>query len=291
MRLRYRLTDTADPEERLEDAAMWKALNDVLGNEVSLYDDSDRGERSAPGSDPSALRPDDILVGRSRRHEAWPTPELTASFLPYWTDTGFLAAAGRFFELHDFEGAMRACESLHAAGKGAFLKSIRTKHWVQRVPLGDDPREVVGEMAYSFIDKPPCLMVQELVAMEYEMRFAVMDRSLVSSSPVAAWLTPLDTHRVHDHVARTPGSKELEHSPEIVAALTDFATRTAASLESPDCILDCCLVDGRPVAIELNALSIGAFGLYAMDVHALARGVRDRLLPRYRAGAQSRISL
>ena len=320
--LRYRLSTTDDPEERLEDAALWKGLHDVFGDEVSLYADPPR-RAPAPEDDRIAetlksivsddeddlstlllqraerlqhpelsplhvLAENDILLGRQRRDEhRWPTKRLCAPFLPYWEDHAFIAAADRFFEVHDFRGAIDTARALHAQGKGAFLKSTRTKHWIGRVPVGLDPMEVMEDMAYSFADLENCLMVQELVPMEYEMRFAVMDRQIVSGAPVAYWMTPLDHELAKEHVARTPSSRELEWNPGMIARLRSFAEAVAKTLESPDCILDVCWSNGRPIAIELNAMAVGAFGLYGMNVHDIARGVRDILLPRHQAGVSA----
>lgn len=283
--LRYRLTRTTDPEERLEDAALWKALHDTFGDGVSLYEDPERQRDPLVRVDTSpvhVLGPADLLLGRQRRDErAWPTPKLTTQYISYWEDPVFTEAARRGFSLHDFYGAVAAARRLHAEGKGAFVKSTLTKHYTQAIPPGLDPMEAIGDMAYSLIDRGECVMVQELVPMEFETRFLVLDRQVVSWSPVATWLTPLDTRDVAGKVARTPSSRELTNDPGAVEAMTEFASGLAARLEAPDCVLDVCLSGGEPMAIELNAPWIGGFGLYAIDVRAIAEGVRDILLPRH----------
>lgn len=325
--LRYRLSSTDDPEERLEDAALWKGLHDVFGDEAALYLDPPANREAATTADKVAetirsiasddeddvatlllqraerlqhlerlpvhvLGEDDVLLGRQRTDEyQWPTKRLCAPHLRYWTDPAFLAAADRFFEVHDFRGAIETTRALHAQGKGAFLKSTRTKHWIGRVPVGTDPLDVMEDMAYSFADLEDCIMVQELVPMEYEMRFAVMDRQVVSGSSAAYWMTPLDHELAKQHVTRTPSSRDLEWNPDLIATLRSFAEDVARTLESPDCILDVCWSNGRPVAIELNAMTIGAFGLYGMNVHDIARGVRDILLPRHQAGVSAAMRL
>ena len=287
--LRYRLSNTVDPEERIEDAALWKALKDVFAEEIEIYMQAPKDQAKAPlphkiaavvddlakdgdevalsaqdymdNAKPAphyVLNEGDILLGRQLKNEyRWPTTRLTADHIPYWHDPAFLEASGRFFELHDLNDAIETVRVLHQEGKGGFLKSIKTKHWLTKVPIGLDPMDAIGDMVYSFIDAGKCLMVQELVPMEYEMRFAIMDRRIVTYSPVAYWMTPLNSRQIDEYVIRTPTSHDLEWNPDINVTLRKFAGDLALDLVEPDCILDVCLSGTTPIAIELNPLKIG----------------------------------
>jgi len=58
--LYYQLTETTDPEERLEDAALYKALYDTFGRGLTLV----------PGDAPAPE--DGLFLGRGKRNEYHP---------------------------------------------------------------------------------------------------------------------------------------------------------------------------------------------------------------------------
>jgi hypothetical protein len=253
----YRLSGTFDPEERLEDACLWKALFDEYGDDIALVRDA------------SEVLDGGILWGRSegiagpKVHTSIGSPKRT---IRYWEDPEFLRRAGRSF----FVGDLRSCEAevdrIHANGVDAFIKSTRTKHFVCRIPREVGLMEGIGDMAYSFMDLPDCLMVQQWVPMRSEARFLIIDREIVTFSPVSPELTPLDAYLV--------SSGALPVDP----ALVEFAADAALDLADPDCCLDCAFVGEDAVIVELNPMHIGRLGLYACDVRALAAATR-RLLP------------
>ena len=264
MTVQFRLSDNADPEERLEEAALWKAIHDEYGDEaVAIRNEGD---------------PDLPTFGRSlaRRMEPHGRNPVSEN-LPYWRDPAFLEHTHRFFRVCTFDEAKSEVSKLHVSGRGAFLKSVRHKHAIFNIPAGTTFLEAMGDMAYSFIDGGPQLMVQELVEVRYEHRFFVIDRTVVTESPVQWALTPLDFPLPSGTVFATPNSTLAEMKPDIADALRAVAKDIASKMEYPHAAVDCGLIDGEPGAIELNPMCLGQVGLYAADVRALARASKDLL--------------
>src|SRR4051812_35062100 len=100
MKLYYRLFETDDPEERLEDAALWKALSDEFGDGIISLDYGAK----APV--------DGYLLGRGKKME-FDAKLPISDHLPYWTDPAFLNACGRSFKLCDWDGAKAEVDRLH----------------------------------------------------------------------------------------------------------------------------------------------------------------------------------
>ena len=255
----YRLASLDDPEELLEDAAMWKALHDEYGDAISTLRES-----PAPAGS--------IVFGRSRSFAAL-NPNPVSAHLPYWRDPAFLARSGRSFEVLPFEDAIAAVVRMHARGRGAFLKSTRSKHAIFRVPVGIDPGREIGDMAFSFIDGGPALMVQDLCHVEFEHRFLCIDREIITHSPVQWMLTPIDRPRPGT-LYRTPRDKLPVHAPDTFIALLDLALSFAQEMATPHACIDCAMINGAPGIIELNPMRIGEVGLYACDVRRVARASR-----------------
>jgi hypothetical protein len=255
----FRLTDNTDPEERLEEAALWKAMYDHYGEDgiVAIRDLS--------------LAPDGLPVfGRTPKFPA-PSANPVSEKLEYWTDPAFLAACRREFHCVPFEEAEAVVKGLQARGKGAFIKSTSLKHFTAIVDPDGDFREKVGVMAFSFIDGGPPLMVQELAKIEYEHRYFAIDGRIVTSSPNMTSLTPIDYPLGAGTVYRTPQTSERENRPDIVHALDRLAAHVASSMATPHACIDVAMINGGPGIVELNPMQIGQTGLFACDVRALAR--------------------
>jgi hypothetical protein len=256
-RVAFRLTDSVDPEERLEEACLFKAMSDHYGPDaVFAFKD-----RLCPD-------PDLPVFGRnlpSHMRSANPVP----SRLDYWNDPAFLRHANRDFHVAAFEDASNIAESMLAVSKGVFVKSTRQKHFTMTLSPGENFREKMGDMAYSFIDGPP-LMVQQLATVEYEYRFFVIDRRVVTSSPNMTALTPLDFPLPPSCVFRTPTSSSSDRLPDLVAEFTSLAQSVAEEMEYPHACIDIALINGRPGVIEFNPMQLGHLGLFACDVRALA---------------------
>lgn len=258
--LYYRLSENRDPEERLEDAAMWKALHDEYGDEIEAIVFGD--ER------------DGVIFGRGRQYRGRTSGQPLSEYLPYWTDPAFLEAAGREFHIAPYGKVQAIVSSLHAVGKGAFIKSTRPKHAIIRIPVGRTVDQEFGDLAFSFIDGGPELMVQEECTIEYEHRFFVIDRKIVTHSPIQWALTPLDYPLPPGTVYRTPQDTAPETCLRIVSDLEGVAVAIAAKMRIPHASVDCALIDGKAGAIEFNPMQIGQLGLYACDVRALASASR-----------------
>jgi len=243
MTILFRLVENLDPEERLEEAALWKAMHDEYGDGIVPLTDDEDTEHVAFGR-----------MGRSVRN-------YVSDNLAYWDDPAFLRHAQRRFCVVDFDGLENAISDLHAAGFGAFVKSTRSKHYIVKIPVGTTVADAMDAMAYSFMDGGPRLMVQQLIEPTYETRFFCIGREIVTSSPICASLTPLD----------------FPYSPypqKICDALRTVARDIASAMQTPHASIDCAMTDGKPGVIELNPMILGNLGLYACDVRALARASR-----------------
>lgn len=252
----FLLTHGVDPEERLEEAALWKACHDELGDAIRPVTDSD----DAAGS---------ILIGRQRHRDAdrWGLgPE------DYWNDEAFLHNCGRRFYTCDLDEARATVEQLHADGLGAFVKATRAKYYIGRMPVGTSFDDEIGPMAFSFCDAGRCLMVQELVEFRNERRFIVVNRQVVTHSPVAWHLTPIDASERYRHYA-TPRDRTGYADDDLLSRLIGFAATVARSLRPASVCIDIGTINGSPAIVETNPLHLGQLGLYACDVRALARAV------------------
>lgn len=244
----FRLTTNADPEERLEEAALWKAMHDEYGDSIApLPDDAESG----------------VCFGRMGRK----VRNYVLDDLPYWDDPAFLRHIHRRFGVHPYERLRVSIEALHCEGMGAFVKSTKPKHAIMRLPVGTGFEEGIGAMAYSFIDGGPDLMVQQLIEPTYETRFFCIGRQIVTESPINPALTPID----FPHVS---------HPVPVADALRTVARDIAASMLVPHASIDCALIDGKPGVIELNPMILGNLGLYACDVRALAKASRQLISTR-----------
>lgn len=264
----YRLSRNTDPEERLEDAALWKALHDEYGDQIELLDD----ETSIPENS--------IFFGRTRRFRGEETCSSSGNIgVDYWNDEAFLSYSGRRFELCDWEKAHEVVAEIHATGKGAFVKAIDHKLMTRHVPVGASLADLLGDMVYSFLDRPNCLMVQEYCRFEYEQRFLFIGRELVAKSPIAWHLTPLDTHNLPANAQfKTPKDAAPEIRPD--ADLEWLAKKVAGVCKFSNINIDCAFIDGRPGVVEFNDLHLGQIGLYACDVRSLARASRRMVVSR-----------
>lgn len=262
----YRLTETDDPEERLEDAALFKALHDVYGE--ALVVTKAMREHLPEGA---------IIYGRENRFSRGNTPDI-----PYWNNAAFLEASKRYFRLCDWDEAKEAVAELHSSGREAFIKYTKAKAWIGRVPVGSSLMDVAEEMAYSFIDMGPCLMVQETVKMQFEHRFFVVDGEIVTSSPNAAHLTPLDYPQKHPFMTpqdKTPWRNGIHQydSWEIFDLMEVGAAELADQKDFRNSVIDMAIVPDRgAVCVEVNPLAVGGVGLFACNVRWLASAIHER---------------
>ena len=250
--MRYRVSSTLDPEERVEDAAMAKAMRDAFCGRLEIVADGD------------------AEFGRDR----WFSGDRKGG-VAYWHDGAFIENAGRDVRLMTPDAAEKAVCEYHASGLGAFVKATNLKLFAIPVPVGMGFYEAVGDYIYSVIDRGPCIMVQPLCDVRWEMRFVSVGRNVVASSPVAWHLTPisrLDPWMLFE----TPRSTTPSAEHGILNKLSRLARTVAAVCEPEDVIIDCAIIDGQPGVIEFNPFSIGNFGLYACDPHKIAEAFAAR---------------
>lgn len=250
----YRTSSTLDPEERLEDAAMVKALHDRFGDRLKVI--------------PPEMDWQDGM-------ERWGSPYRNQiSDFRYWDDPAFIDAAGREFWVGPIDEAPDRIAALHDTGSDAFVKSTRFKHWIGKVARGQSMLDAMKGMEYSFMDGGPHLMVQEFVPMEFEWRFVVIDRRIVTHSPNAMHLTPID-HPVAS-IFRTPSSKQPERNDgSALGRMISLARMIAGKMRPDHAIVDCAMVGQMAVCVEMNPFVPGGFGLFACDVRAIARALGD----------------
>lgn len=259
----FRLTENTDPEERLEEAALWKALKDRYGDRISAVREGEDGGD------------DWVMFGRVPRFDTGREP--VASNLRYWEDLSFLAHCERSFEIVDWEGLRPAVARLHAQGKGAFVKSTRMKHFVCRIPLGVNTDREMGAMAFSFMDGGPQLMVQSLVDMRFECRFFVIGREIITCSTVMHSLTPMDHTRERGYLYERPDGGARIRNVSLLGEYHMLVRAVAQKMLPEHAVIDVALIDGKPGVIEMNPMQLGQVGLYACDVYALAEAA-DKLM-------------
>lgn len=248
--MKYRISHTLDPEERLEDAAMANAMHNALGVEIVAEGPAEFGR--------------DLMFRTPRKNIA------------YWDDPAFLENAGRPVKTLDADGAEAEVERLHSLGKGAFVKATDLKLFALPVPVGTSFVEALGDYIWSVIDRPACIMVQPLCDVRFEMRFVSVGRQIVTCSPVAVHLTPICKPHFNE-LYETPRSAAPTKAPCHKADLSELAENVAKQCRWDNAIIDCAIIDGKPAVIEFNPFNIGNFGLYACDPHAIAQAYAKQL--------------
>lgn len=241
----YRLRNTTDPEERLEDAAMWKALHDASDGEITITDSED----ATFG-----------VIGDRFHHK---------ETLPYWDDPAFLKNCGREFQALPLDDASKAVADLHRRGKDAYVKACLDKYFNCAVLRGSTLERELDALIYSFCDSKRRLMVQELVDFTFEHRFFVIGRQVITWSPAAYTLTPLD-FPLQDGIA---WRKQSDRKPEPFInfdKMLHLASKVAAQMRTADGAIDIGMIGKNPAIVEFNPLRCGQVGLFACDVRKLA---------------------
>ena len=253
MGLTYRIRDTMDAEERLEDAAMFKALWDATRGKIIAI----REGAADFGAEGSLFK-----------HEMGN---------PYWSDPAFLRLCGRRFMVTDYNGLEKAVDSIHRDGCDAFIKAGLLKFFLCKVPQGSTARQCMGDMVYSFIDSPVPIMVQECVDFTFEHRFFIFDRKIITWSPAAYKLTPID-YPIPNGIA---WRKQSDIEPVSFGQFDDLyavAKYMAENMIEQNGIVDVGMIGENPAIIEINPWRVGMFGLFACDVRAIANAVINETL-------------
>ncbi|MEP3667155.1 MAG: hypothetical protein ABJN42_10525 [Roseibium sp.] len=269
----YRLSAVIDPEERLEDACLSKAMHDHYQAGITILP-------------PDATGPDEgVTFGRTKRYEATKSMSF-GGYEAYWQDPGFIHSVQREFASCDLDEAEKMVKHLHAAGKDVFIKSREQKLYNASIPRGQKFHEVIGDMAFSFMDKPDCLLVQEYVEMRNERRFVVIDGKIATCSPVQTDLTPMSRAALFEDAGvlledihfSTPTSRDWTHDPGLTREMYDHAEEVIAHATTKNMILDLATVGDRAEVIEYNPMSPGMFGLFGCRPDKIAQA-SEALLP------------
>lgn len=266
-----------DPDERLENALLYRALRRRLGRRMPGY----AREADIPGSVRAVFgraSPLRLVSGREQCPLAYPHPRIHT--LPYWEDPAFLAAAGRRIGLFDLPAAAREVAAMHARSEAAFVKATRPKFFARLIEPGTSLIAALDSLSYSLCDASDCLLVQEAVQFEHEYRVFVVAGLAVTGAGCVEALSPAENRNRFDTAMETTrGSEIVSAQPDLAAAYRAFAERFAAGRSDLTCTLDLATVDGRIRVIEMNPLQLGRVGLFACDVQALADAVLAQVRP------------
>lgn len=208
-----------------------------------------------------------------------------------------VAVCGHFSEVDGPTDCREIVDEVHARrGRRIVVKAARAKHglWFLDVPENASRQEVhrllSEELDWALVrfnGLVQCAQVQDVVPMEHEYRFFIVDGRPVTGSGCVDALTPADedTQVFSPYTQRRRGDDEpISSDMSRVAEYLRFAEIVAGSLsvESPNMtsyVLDVAMSDGKPVIVELNPL-LNA-GLYASDPRVLL----DALIAQHSARA------
>jgi hypothetical protein len=261
IKLAFRLTDITDPEERLEEAALWKAMFDYWGPDtIKAFGPNDEIPQGIP------------VFGRSKRFSLDQNP--VSSDLDYWEDPVFIENCNREFHFGTLDDMRTVARSMQQRGMSLFVKAARAKYHTQYIAQDQDFDRALGPMAYSFCNGET-LMLQEFCKIEFEHRFFVVDRKIITGSPNMVSLTPLDFPLPAGTVFQTPNSKTPIFDHRVLERYEALANDIAASMATPHACIDLALINGKPAIVEFNPMQIGHLGLFASDVRALAAATKS----------------
>jgi hypothetical protein len=253
-----------DREEKIESDRIEQALALALAGDVTIGD-------TIPADATH-------VFGRLPKHWARPVtlvyPEASHLHLDYWNWEGFLAHARRSSEVHDLAGATKRVAEIHAAGHDAFVKATMPKFYTSIVPRGMTLSRHLDALAFSFIDRGPCLIVQESVAMKHEYRILVVDGQPVTGAGTVFSHTPDDNQSPFNPlVSPNPADDNCTSDEALVSRYLDFARQVIPLMPTQSFSLDVAMINGEIGIVELNPLMLGQIGLFACDPTLLTSAV------------------
>lgn len=266
--LLFSLLESKDPEERLENAMLWKALKDVYGPNIHALSYSEE-----PGDG-------DMIFGLppARQMEA----SRTALPRDYWNWEAFRSRISREFGVYTLEEAEQVVDDMNARGKEVFLKATSDKFYTERAKPGASLYKTLGDMVYSFCDiEIPCLMVQEAVDFTHEYRCVIVNGKVVTGSPVVFAATPMARMSLNGENAegllfRSPADpfSAGQYAGPVVTQMKRIANEMAADLKMVSGTIDLGLIGGdskKIEPIEINSGYPGRYGLYFADPVKIAK--------------------
>lgn len=262
----FRLSTVVDPEERLEEALLWKLMHDFYGERIGLIDGPSKHAIPTFGRE--------LTLSGGGFHNRATNP--ISGYLPYWNDPAFMKGIKRSFEVVEFEQLGAAIKKLHDDGKDAFIKSTRPKHHIQTIRKGQNVYRELDAMAYSFIDGGPAIMVQEWKPLEFEFRFFIIDREIVTWTPKLETLTPFDHPTIGTYGFRHQDDpSDKRDCGRLIGTYLELLKPLAEETIFPDVSIDVAVAlnphtgVSEAEIVEYNPMQLGQLGLFACDVKAL----------------------
>lgn len=239
MNIQFNLDDRTDPEERLEQAILWKLMHDFYGDKITLVDEI-------------PTYPYFGVCNPLNRNM-----QIGGEEIEYWNDPIFFKHCKRYFRVVDIAYMPNEIEHLHNNGKDVFVKSTRAKHFLTKIPIGVNWQDEFEGMEYSFIDGGPKIMVQEFIELEQEQRFFVINSKIITWAKCEPTSTPLD------------------YLPDacIDLRLLNLAQKYVSESDEENYVLDTGINKSTELAcvVELNPMALGQVGLFDCNVHALVK--------------------
>lgn len=254
-----------DREERIESDAAQHALTELLADRLEILDDIPSDATHVFGRTPANWW---------RRPPALDYPTAEHQKLAYYGWPAFLEHARRSVTLHDFEGAKARVAEIHSSGSDAFVKATRDKYYTGIVPTGTGLTRHLGDLAYSFMDTPSCLIVQPRVRMTREYRIFVVDGEAATGAGNVTSHTPNENIAPFNPlVSDRPGEGACVADEVLVQTYLAFAADVIPKMPVSSFVLDVAMIEGVPGIVEINPLHLGQVGLFGCDVGRLATAV------------------
>lgn len=249
MKYAYVVSRTLNIRSRFEEVSMALALHDA-GVDIRLVSSED------------AAQPNEMIIGRREMMKietssiAGPFDSLHNLINTYWQNPIIASHMNRKFEVCYLSRA----EQLFEDWRGIFFKSTKSKELTLSMPYSNGGfYEQLKGWQHTFIDRGDCILAQELVEIDQEVRTVIVNGVVVTSSLQRAGYTPQ-----HPDPEMPPSE------------LINFAADIATKIESwSHYNLDVAFINGKPGIVECNPMDFGRLGLYACDPNAIARAVVD----------------
>lgn len=253
-----------DGEEKIESDHVERALLAALPGQISIVEDFPADATHAFGRPPKHWA----------RLATMSYPNPSNLHIDYWAWEGFLSNARRSIQVLDLDGAKKRVAEIHAAGRDAFVKATMPKFYASIVPRGTTLSRHLDALVYSFIDRGPCLIVQERVEMKHEYRLFVVDGEPVTGAGTVFSHTPDDNLAPFNPlVSLSPSDDDCTSDEALVGRYLDFARQVIPLMPIDSFSLDVAIIDGEIGIVELNPLMLGQIGLFACDPSLLTAAV------------------
>lgn len=253
-----------DREEKIESDYVQNALLTALPDQIEIVE----------------TFPNDATHVFGRPHKNWMRPPALSYPAPsnlhvdYWAWDAFLANARRSVQVLDLDAAAARVAAIHASGKDAFVKATMPKFYASIVPRGLTLSRHLDALAFSFMDRGPCLIVQEKVEMIHEYRIFVVDGEPVTGAGTVFSHTPDDNLAPFNPlVSDRPSNDDCAAMPELVERYLEFARIVIPQMPISSFSLDLAMIDGKIGIVEINPLMLGQIGLFACDPTRLTAAV------------------